>query len=583
MTYRAPIDDICFALEAQVGLDEVRALPQFAETDKALTRAILEEAGKFAEKTIAPLNASADREGCALEGGEVRTASGFREAYGLYAAGGWSAMSAPRAHGGQGLPLAISVAAQEMFSAACTSFALAPLLTFGSIEALAAHGTDAQKRDYLPKLVSGEWTGTMNLTEPQAGSDVGALTTKAVPQSDGSYKITGTKIFISFGEHDLTDNIIHLVLGRLPDAPSGTRGISLFLVPKFLPDGARNDLACIGLERKLGIHASPTCVMQYGAGGGGGAVGWLVGEENAGMACMFTMMNNARLQVGIQGVGLSERAWQQALSFAQERKQGRALGKEGAAAIVHHADVRRMLLSMASQTQAARALCYANAVAIDLSHHASGTAARVAWKTRAALLTPISKAWSTDLGVEIASLGVQVHGGMGFIEETGAAQHLRDARITPIYEGTNGIQANDLVGRKLLGDGGYGMSALLAEMDAERALLGSLNEAVFSELSAGLGEGLASLRDASDFMLSCAEGDRLAGASAYLRLAGVVLGGYYLSRGARVEGVGGAGGDGSDQLNRARFYGLVHMPLCGGLNRAAQSGAEVLSHGRFEN
>ena len=269
MTYRAPIDDICFALEAQVGLDEIRALPQFAETDKALTRAILEEAGKFAEKTIAPLNASADREGCALEGSEVRTASGFREAYGLYAAGGWSAMSAPPAHGGQGLPLAISVAAQEMFSAACTSFALAPLLTFGSIEALAAHGTDAQKRDYLPKLVSGEWTGTMNLTEPQAGSDVGALTTKAVPQSDGSYKITGTKIFISFGEHDLTDNIIHLVLGRLPDAPSGTRGISLFLVPKFLPDGARNDLACIGLERKLGIHASPTCVMQYGAGGGG--------------------------------------------------------------------------------------------------------------------------------------------------------------------------------------------------------------------------------------------------------------------------------------------------------------------------
>ncbi len=574
MTYRAPINDICFALETQAGLDEVRALPQYAETDKNLTRAILEEAGKFAEKTIAPLNARADREGCRLDGQEVRTATGFREAYKLYAASGWSAMSAAPDYGGQGLPLAVSVAAQEIFSSACTSFALAPLLTLGSIEVLAVHGSESQKRDYLTKLVLGEWTGTMNLTEPHAGSDVGALTTKALPQSNGSYKIIGTKIFISFGEHDLTDNIIHFVLARLPDAPSGPKGISLFLVPKVLPDGARNDLACIGLEKKLGIHASPTCVMQYGDAGG--AVGWLVGEENAGLTCMFTMMNNARLHVGVQGVGLAERAWQQALAFAHERKQGRAAGVKGSAQIVHHPDVRRMLLSMASQTQAARALCYANAVAIDLSHHAADAEARRHWTVRAALLTPISKAWSTDLAIEVASLGIQVHGGMGFIEETGAAQHLRDARITPIYEGTNGIQANDLVGRKLRGDGGAGMESLVAELEAEQRVLSSQNESLFVELGEQLGAGIVSLKDATGWLLSHEESDSLAGAAAYLRLAGTVLGCYYLARGARR-----AGGD-EDHLSRARFYGLVHQPQTEWLCRATKSGAGILSHPSLE-
>ena len=573
MTYRAPIDDICFALEEQAGLDQVLALPKFAETDKSLVRAILEEAARLAEKTIAPLNAIADRAGCQLEDGQVRTAAGFREAYRLYAQGGWGAISADPAYGGQGLPFAVSVAVQEIFSSACTSFALAPLLTLGSVEALSAHGTPDQKRDYLPKLISGAWTGTMNLTEPQAGSDVGALATKAVPQSDGSYKITGTKIFISFGEHDLTDNIIHFVLARLPDAPLGTRGISLFLVPKFLPDGARNDLACVGLESKLGIHGSPTCVMQYGEKGG--ALGWLVGEENSGMACMFTMMNNARLQVGIQGVGLLERSWQQALSFARARKQGRAPGIEGSASILHHPDVRRMLLEMSSQTQACRALCYATAVAIDLSHHAGGSDQRRAWGTRAALLTPIAKAWSTDLSVEMSSQGIQIHGGMGYVEETGASQHMRDARITPIYEGTNGIQAQDLVMRKLRGDGGTAMGVLLEEMASEQRLLSGQNDSVLRDISEALGEGLSRLQEASEWHLSHGVSDSLAGASSYLRLAGLVVGGYYLSRGARVSWGSGVTG----HIDRARFYSAVLLPHTEGLVRSTTCGAGVLSVG----
>src|SRR5438105_15323233 len=472
MPYAAPLADMRLVLDAVGGLSGEAA---------ELAGPVLEEAARFAAAELDPLNQPGDRTGSVLENGIVRTPAGFREAYRQYIEGGWMGLAVDTEHGGQGLPSALSTPVVEMWNSACMSWALCPLLSAGAIDMLAAHGTPEQQRLYLGKLVSGEWTGTMNLTEPQAGSDLGALRTRAVPQRDARwgehYRITGQKIFITYGDHDLTDNIVHMVLARTPDAPPGSRGISLFLVPQFLPDeagraGERNDLRPLRLEEKLGIHASPTCVMSFGEDAG--AVGWRIGEEHRGLEYMFTMMNHERLFVGLQGVAIAERAYQQARDFARIRVQGRPLGTAAtgeALPIIHHPDVRRMLLWMRSATEAMRALAYYAAAMIDRGRRHPEPAARRAAERRADLLIPVVKAWCTDLGVAVASTGIQVHGGMGYVEETGAAQHLRDARIAPIYEGTNGIQANDLVGRKLARDGGETAAALVAEMRATASTL----------------------------------------------------------------------------------------------------------------
>src|SRR3981189_1250319 len=457
MTYRAPINDMLLALNHGAGLQAAVEAGHYGDFDSDITAAVLEEAGRFATDVLAPLNRIGDENGIKLDNDKVTTAPGWPDAYQRWTAAGWNAVSGPEAFGGQGLPLAINAACTEIWSASNIAFGLCPLLTLSAIEALDAHGSDELKKIYLEKLVSGEWTGTMQLTEPQAGSDVGALRTRAEKAGDGTYRIKGTKIFITYGDHDMTDNIVHFVLARLPDAPAGTKGISLFLIPKFLvnADGslaARNDIYVSGVEHKLGMHASPTCTMTMGDHGG--AIGYLIGEENRGMLCMFTMMNQARLGVGLEGVGIADRAYQQALAFAQERRQGRAVDKtgDGSAPIIVHPDVKRML--MGALTAAARTICYATAVALDVSVRATDAKTRSDAAARGALLTPIAKAFSTDIGNEVTSLGVQVHGGMGFIEETGAAQHYRDARITAIYEGTNGIQSIDLVTRKLAAQSG---------------------------------------------------------------------------------------------------------------------------------
>ncbi|MDB5490181.1 MAG: acyl-CoA dehydrogenase, middle domain protein [Micavibrio sp.] len=454
-TYHPPVKDMAFILNHIVGLHD---LPQAADLDAATIDAVLEEAGKLAHDVLDPINKGGDEAGNTLKDGVVTTAPGFKEAYAQFREGGWNAVPFNPDHGGQGLPWALAFAVQEMWQAANLSFGLCPLLTQGAVEAIEAHGSSELKADYLEKMISGEWTGTMNLTEPQAGSDLAAVKTKAERVGDGTYKIFGQKIFITYGEHDFTDNIIHLVLARLPDAPEGVKGISLFVVPKILKDGTRNDVICTGIEHKIGIHASPTCTMQYGDSGG--ATGYVVGQENEGLKYMFTMMNMARLCVGLQGVAVAERAYQHALAYARDRVQGKPLDGSGAT-IIHHPDVKRMLLSMKAQIEGARALTYAAALAVDKAN--AGDAAAQA---RVDLLTPIVKAWSTDMGVEVASTGVQIHGGMGFIEETGAAQYYRDARILPIYEGTNGIQANDLVFRKILRDGGAAAQAWLEEIAA---------------------------------------------------------------------------------------------------------------------
>src|SRR5580700_137251 len=470
MTYRAPINDMLLALNHGAGLQAAVKAGHYGDFDADITAAVLEEAGKFASDVLAPLNRVGDEHGIKLAANKVTTAPGWPDAYQRWTAAGWNAVSGPEAFGGQGLPLAINAACTEIWSASNVAFGLCPLLTLSAIEALDAHGSDELKTIYLEKLVTGEWTGTMQLTEPQAGSDVGALRTRAEKQADGTYRIKGTKIFITYGDHDMTDNIVHFVLARLPDAPAGTRGISLFLIPKFMVNadgslGERNDIYASGVEHKLGMHASPTCTMTMGDRGG--AIGYLIGEENQGMRCMFTMMNQARLGVGLEGVGVADRAYQQALAYAQERKQGKAVGNkngDGSDAIIVHPDIKRMLLQMRSLTAAARSICYATAVALDVATRAKDAKVRTDAAARGALLTPIAKAFSTDIGNEVTSLGVQVHGGMGFIEETGAAQYSRDARITTIYEGTNGIQAIDLVTRKLGANGGAAVAAHIEEL-----------------------------------------------------------------------------------------------------------------------
>ena len=532
MTYHANVAEIIATLRASGDLDSL--LGETLPID--LVESILTEAARFAAERIAPLNAIADRNGPRLAGGVVTTSPGWPALYADWRTSGWNALSAPEEWGGQQLPGVLQAACREIWNAASMSFGIGPTLTEGAIEALASHAPDSLRQTYLPRLVSGEWMGTMNLTEPQSGSDLSGIRTRAEPAGDSTYRIFGQKIFITYGEHDLAENIVHLVLARLPDAPEGTRGISLFLVPKFLVQadgslGERNDLLCVGLEHKLGLHGSPTCTMQFGETGG--AIGYLIGEENRGLNCMFTMMNNTRLAVGIQGVGIAERAYQQARAFAAERRQGRAdpASKEWSP-ILAHPDVQRMLMTMKSLIGAARGICYKAAAAIDRSEQADDETERRRALAIASLLTPIAKAFSTDIGVEVASLGVQVHGGMGYIEETGAAQHYRDARIAPIYEGTNGIQAIDLVTRKIGQEDGAVVESLISGMEAALAATPSGDDA------ASLKEAVASLRAATHHLLNELAGGRradvLAAATPYLRLFALALGGIELFKLANI-------------------------------------------------
>uniref|UniRef100_Q07SQ6 3-methylmercaptopropionyl-CoA dehydrogenase n=1 Tax=Rhodopseudomonas palustris (strain BisA53) TaxID=316055 RepID=Q07SQ6_RHOP5 len=585
MTYRAPINDMLLALNHGAGLNQAVVAGHFGDYDSEITAAVLEEAGRFATDVLAPLNRVGDTEGIKLIDGKVLTAPGWPDAYQRWIAAGWNAVSGAEAFGGQGLPMAINAACTEIWAAANVAFGLCPLLTLSAIEALDAHGSEELKKIYLEKLISGEWPGTMQLTEPQAGSDVGALRARAERADDGSYRIFGTKIFITYGDHDMTDNIVHFVLARLPDAPPGTKGISLFLIPKFLVNadgslGARNDIFPSGIEHKLGMHAAPTCTMTMGDNAG--AIGYLIGEENRGMQCMFTMMNQARLSVGLEGVGIAERAYQQALAFAQERKQGRAIGEKPAKSdpIIVHPDVKRMLLQMRSMTAAARTICYATAVALDISLRASDPAVKAAAATRAALLTPIAKAFATDIGNEVAYLGVQIHGGMGFIEETGAAQHLRDARITPIYEGTNGIQAIDLVTRKLAPNGGEAVWALLSELSAIVDDVEASNDPGFGTAPAKLREGLGALERASKWLLermTAAPNEALAGATPYLRLFGSTLGGCMLASEALaardIENIG----DPQRFVTLARFFAENVTVQATALERTVTDGATAVT------
>lgn len=566
--YTAPVDDLRFVLNEVVGLDQVAALPNCDSAAPDLVDAVLEEAGKFASGVLAPLNRVGDKEGSRLENGVVRTPTGWKDAYSQFTESGWNSLPFEPDYGGQGLPWTVAFAVNEMWQAANLSFGLCPLLTQGAVDLLTEHASAEQKALYLPKMIAGEWTGTMNLTEPQAGSDLAAVRTRAVRADDGTYRITGQKIFITYGEHDLTENIVHLVLARLPDAPPGIKGISLFIVPKFLPNpdgtpGERNDLRCASLEHKLGIMASPTAVMAFGDNGG--AVGFLVGQENRGIEYMFTMMNNARLGVGIQGVAIAERAYQQARDYARTRVQSKDLAdpKGAPAPIIRHPDVRRMLLDMRAKTEASRALALYAGTQLDISRHHGDAAVRAAATARVDILTPIVKAWSTDIGCDVASTGVQIHGGMGFIEETGAAQHYRDARITPIYEGTNGIHANDLTFRKTGRDGGESARAFIAEMRATVADLESVPGDDAEAIRTNLAAGLDALEQAVAWMVKTqADGDlrtAAAGAANYLKLWGTVAGGWMLAKSAAkaLEGLRQPGANApflEAKLVTARFY-----------------------------
>jgi alkylation response protein AidB-like acyl-CoA dehydrogenase len=548
MSYAPPIAEQMLVLDTAAGIGEL-------VEDRDLVAAIVDGAGAFAAGTFAPLNRVGDEVGAKWSPEGVAMPEGFARAYRAYVEGGWGTLAGPEAYGGQGLPLTLATVVLEDLGSANMGFSLCMMLTPGTVEALRHHGSPELREAWLPKLVSGEWTGTMNLTEPQAGSDVGALKTRAEPAGDGTYRITGQKIFITYGEHDLADNIVHLVLARLPGAPAGTRGISLFLVPRILPDGSRNDLRCVSIEHKLGIHASPTCVMAYGDEGG--ATGWLVGEENRGMAAMFTMMNNARLNVGLQGVSIAERATQQAVAYARERVQGSREGRP--ARIIEFPDVRRMLLRMKALTQAARALAYHCAGQTDRAERGDAEA-----RARADLLTPLVKAYGTDIGVEVASLGVQVHGGMGYVEETGAAQHYRDARISPIYEGTNGIQAADLVGRKLGMEGGEVLARLLGEMRAEAAGEAELLKLVDAcEAVAGR-------------LLAAGPDDRLAASYPFLTMLSVAVSGWLLARQAAALDGQAESAFRTMKLASIRFYLDQIVPEATGLAASASAPAAAL-------
>ncbi|MFL5084252.1 MAG: acyl-CoA dehydrogenase [Xanthobacteraceae bacterium] len=582
MTYRAPVAEIAFTLKHAAGLERAIAEGLYGDLTEDVVDAVLEEAGRFATEVIAPLNTVGDRHGAPLTNGTITMPPGWREAYRDWAAAGWNGLAAPAEWGGQGLPHAINAACIEMWNSASMAFGIGPVLTMAGIEALAGHGSDELKRTYLPKLVSGEWMGTMQLTEPQAGSDVGALRTKAERAGDGTYRLTGQKIFITYGEHDLTDNIVHFVLARLPDAPPGTRGISLFLVPKFLVAadgtlGAPNDVRCHSIEHKLGIHASPTCTMVYGDRGG--ATAYLIGDENRGMNCMFTMMNNARLAVGLQGVGIAERATQQAFAYARERRQGRAGAAGEQSPIIAHVDVRRMLMTMRALTGAARAISYATATAIDLANRGENDKARRAGHERASLLTPVAKGFSTDIGIEVASLGVQVHGGMGYIEETGAAQHYRDARIAAIYEGTNGIQAIDLVTRKLPLSDGAAVKGCVDEMREAVVAVSAVNDPAFGATAARLAEAIESLDRTTAWLLGkleTAPDAALAGATPYLRLFAYAAGGAMLANEA-LAAIRASGADPAARIALARFFAENLAVQAGALERTVIDGADSIA------
>ena len=580
MAYCAPTTEIQFALMQEAGFQRLIDSGKFEDLSDDLLDAILGEAAKLANDVIAPASWDGDQQGCQLTDDGVQVPESFKQAYTKYVEGGWPTLAAPSAYGGQGLPLSLSNAVTEMMNSNI-GFQLCPMLSNGGMEALAAHASDEQKEKYLHRVVSGEWSATMNLTEPHAGSDVGNIRAKAEPQDDGSYKITGTKIYITYGDHDMVDNIVHLVLARSPGAPEGTKGISLFVVPKFFVNddgslGDRNDVKCIGLEDKLGIHASPTCVMAFGENDG--AVGWLVGAENRGMACMFTMMNNARLHVGLQGVGVAEAATQHALAYALERKQGRAPGAgkddNDAVSIIQHPDVRRMLLTMRALTDASRAICYENGVMADIAEATGDEAARA----KNDLLTPISKAFSTDIANEVAAIGVQVHGGMGFVEETGAAQHVRDARILTIYEGTNGIQAMDLVGRKLpLGNGSV-VADYMDEMHETAETCRQSNSPVLVDIAERLSASIDVLQETTDWVLAQKGSlDVLAGATPYLRLFGLVAGCHYLARGAHgVTTQDVEPNFAQRKTASAQFYAHNLLSAVGGLSDAVKAGNAML-------
>jgi acyl-CoA dehydrogenase len=581
--YFAPTRDMQFVINELANLDAVAALPAFTEQDIGpdLTEAVLEEAAKLAAEVLAPLNKSGDTQGASIGPDGVIPADGFTAAYQQFVEGGWNGLGCSTEYGGQGLPELVNIATQEMWNAANMSFALCPMLNGGAIEAIRHAGSPEQKALFLPKMVSGEWTGTMNLTESQAGSDLSAVRSRAVPEGD-HYRIYGQKIFITWGEHNMTENTIHLVLARTPDAPEGVKGISLFIVPKFMVNadgsvGARNDVHAVSIEHKLGIHASPTCVMAFGDQEG--AIGYLVGEENKGLAYMFVMMNEARFKVGVQGLAIGERAYQAAREYAKDRVQGRPVGTKSGdrVAIIHHPDVRRMLMTMKAQNEAMRALAYVVAAHLDQARHHPDAAQRKIHQARVDLLIPVVKGWSTELGIEIASLGVQVYGGMGFVEETGACQHLRDSRITTIYEGTTGIQAADLAGRKLSMDKGAAMRALIADITATAEDLG---QAVGDDMTAirdGLREGVQALAMATDWMLSCSDPRATMAVSVdYMMLTGYVCGGWQMARAARIAQTRLASGQDplfhEAKLLTARFYAEHILPKAGALLRSIQNG-----------
>jgi alkylation response protein AidB-like acyl-CoA dehydrogenase len=585
MAYRAPVSDISFCLNHIAGFADHVDAGLFGDLDTDTAAAILEEAGRFATEELGPTNRSGDETAARLVDGEVRMPEGWVEVYRAFWESGWNSLPCPVDYGGQGLPTALAMAVTEMWNGANMAFGLNPLLTQAGVEAVHKYGSDELKAKYLPKMISGEWTGSMQLTEPHAGSDLRFMKARAESQPDGTFKITGTKIFITYGEHPLTDNIVHIVLARLPGAPEGTKGISMFLIPKFLVNddrslGGRNDVHCAKLEHKLGIHGSPTCVLNYGDKGG--AIGWMIGEPNKGLHYMFTMMNQARLGVGVQAVGVAERAYQEALAYAQDRGQGaRENTPPGQMTpIIHHPDVRRMLMGMKAKIAAARAICMMNAVAIDRAKFAGDDAERASAEALAALLTPVSKSYGSDIAVEVASEGIQVHGGMGFIEETGAAQHYRDARITPIYEGTNGIQAIDLVTRKLPAHDGEMITAFIADLRETIESIRAANQPIFGATAERLAAAVDDLEETGRWLLNKLEDDRdaaLSGATSYCRLFANAAGGVYLARGALAAlRSGDGGGDHQPHITIARHFAETQAPLTAGLKHAVMSAHETL-------
>jgi alkylation response protein AidB-like acyl-CoA dehydrogenase len=577
-SYVAPLKDMMFVLTELAGLDKVAALPGYEEATTDVVEAILDESAKFTGGVLDPLNWTGDQEGAKWADKAVTMPKGFKEAYAQFVDNGWNALGGNPEFGGQGLPKVVSAAVQEMWKSANMSFSLCPLLTLGAIEALELAGTDEQKAMYLPNMISGKWTGTMNITEPQAGSDLAAIRSRAVPQGDGTYRIFGQKIFITYGDHDMAENTIHLVLARTPDAPEGVKGISLFVVPKFLVNadgslGERNDAYCVSIEHKLGIHASPTCVMVHGDNGG--AVGTLVGKENEGLKYMFVMMNAARFAVGLEGLAVTERAYQHAVAYARDRVQGRAIeGSPAPVSIIRHPDIRRMLMLMRSHVEAMRALAYAVAAAHDASHRHPDAAQRAQNQAFVDLMIPVVKGWSTEMGNAMSYLGVQIHGGMGFIEETGAAQYMRDARITTIYEGTTGIQANDLMGRKIAREGGATAKAVIAMMRATQQDVAAQPGAVFAVIAAALGRGIDAVSEATDHIVANYGKDVravAAGAVPFLQLMGNVSGGWMMARAALVAQAKISGGDSDPfypaKITTTRFYAEHVMAAAPGLAR----------------